>query len=299
MKVFRIVGRSIRDAFKSVIRNFGLAFSSVSCITITLIIVAIFAILSYNVDKIATLIKQDFTIVVFLEKETNEERTIEIKKELEAIQNISEIEFESKEKIAKDLSDSSDVFKSIIDNWKDGKNPLKDSYLIKVKDALQINETAKKVKDIEGISLVKYGEEIVGKLLQTFNFVQQSLIVMVVALVIVTIFLISNTIKLTIYSRKREIEIMRLVGSSNTGIKLPFIFEGLFIGIIGSLIPIALTIFGYQYIYTHFDGKIISEFFTLIKPVPFVYLTSVALLILGIFVGMWGSSRAVRKYLRI
>lgn len=122
---------------------------------------------------------------------------------------------------------------------------------------------------------------------------------MVLALIVVTAFLISNTIKITIFSRKREIEIMRLVGASNLNIKIPFLFEGLFLGIFGSIIPILGTIYGYTALYNNFNGQLFSPFIQLLKPEPFIYIISAILLGIGILVGMFGSSRAVKKHLKI
>ena len=122
---------------------------------------------------------------------------------------------------------------------------------------------------------------------------------MVIALVIVTAFLITNTIKITIFSRKREIEIMRLVGSSNINIKVPFILEGLFLGLMGSIVPIILTVFGYNKLYEKFDGQLFSPFIKLIVPEPFVYNISLILVGIGILVGMFGSYTAVKKHLKI
>ena len=114
----------------------------------------------------------------------------------------------------------------------------------------------------------------------------------------VTAFLIANTIKLAIYSRKREIEIMRLVGASNISIKIPFIIEGLFIGIFGSIIPILIVVFGYTTLFDFFGGELFT-LATLVDPVPFVYMISLLLLGIGVAVGMLGSYQAVRKYLKI
>ena len=92
---------------------------------------------------------------------------------------------------------------------------------------------------------------------------------------------------------------MRLVGTSNYAIKLPFIFEGLFLGIMGSIIPIIITIFGYNKLYEQFDGQLFSPFIKLIVPDPFVFIISLVLIVIGIMVGMFGSYTAVRKHLKI
>ena len=121
----------------------------------------------------------------------------------------------------------------------------------------------------------------------------------VVALILVTAFLINNTIKLTIFSRRSEIEIMRLVGTSNFAIKLPFIFEGLFLGAIGAIIPVILTIYGYIIAYSRLDGHLFSKMISLVKPFGFVLYVSLILVAIGALVGVIGSYKAVRKYLKV
>ena len=125
------------------------------------------------------------------------------------------------------------------------------------------------------------------------------MIIAMIALVFVTLFLITNTIKITIFSRKREIEIMRLVGASNFSIKQPFVIEGFCLGFLGAIIPICATLYGYSAIYKHFNGQLFSPFVKLVPAEPFIYWVSLILLGLGVVVGMFGSYRAVRKYLKI
>ena len=115
----------------------------------------------------------------------------------------------------------------------------------------------------------------------------------------VTVFLIINTIKLTIFSRKREIGIMRLVGASNFSIKIPFIIEGMILGLFGSIVPVILTTYGYLAFYKHFDGYLFTKLIELIPPEPFIYQASILIIIIGIIVGMIGSASAVRKYLKV
>ena len=139
----------------------------------------------------------------------------------------------------------------------------------------------------------------VEELISIFDIVKKVTLIAVVALIFVTSFLISNTIKITIYSRKREIDIMRLVGTSNTVIKLPFIFEGLFLGIIGSIIPVLVTVYGYVFLYDKMGGIVFTNIISLIEPYNFVFQVSLVLIIIGAVVGMYGSYKAVRKYLKI
>jgi len=186
-----------------------------------------------------------------------------------------------------------------MENWSPEENPLQDTYTVKVKDIEKIGETAKKIGKIENVNVVKYGEGMVEQLISVFDIVKNISIGMVVALIIVTAFLIANTIKITIHSRKREIEIMRLVGASNINIKIPFIFEGFLLGVLGAIIPIVLTIYAYTVLYEKFDGQLFSPFIKLIEPTPFIYMVSGVLIVIGIIVGMVGSLRAVKKHLKI
>lgn len=306
MRGFRTINRYFRDAFHGVFRNFSLSLASISCITITLIVVAFSLLLSMNVENFSESIRKDVTVVMFLKSDTTAEDVSKIKAELESVANIenSTIEFKSKADSALELKNGNDIFAATVDKWTDDTNPLLDSYMFKVKEIEEIDNTVKEVNNLpftkDKINNINYGEDIVHQMIVVFNVVRKICIVAVAALVLVTAFLIANTIKLAIYSRRREIEIMRLVGASNTSIKVPFILEGLFIGIIGSIIPILVTIFGYSTLYDFFGGKLFgSALAALIAPMPFVYNISGILVLIGILVGMIGSYQAVRKYLKI
>ncbi len=299
MKLFRMLGRSIRDAFKSVIRNFSLSLASISCITITLVIVAIAIIASFNVNNFTSEIEKDLTIVVFLDNDVTEAQIKDVKSDLEDISNIEKIEFQSKTDVKKQMQDESEVFSKILDTWPEDESPLKDTYQIKVKDVNKIGATAEKIQKIKNVSVVRYGEGMVEKLISAFDSVKKVTYGVVIALVIVTIFLIVNTIKLTISARKREISIMRLVGASNFTIKTPFIVEGMILGLLGSIVPVIFTTYGYLTFYKHFNGYLFSELIKLILPEPFIYTVSGIVIVIGILVGMIGSASAVRKYLKI
>lgn len=300
MKFFRNIRRYFRDAMKSVIRNFSLSLASISCIAITLIVVGISIVLSYNVENMTDSIKKDVTMVVFLKPDTTEDEVKDIQKKITNMGNIEEIKFKSKKEYAEETKERDEVFSFIVDNWTDETNPLLDSFLIKVKEVEEIKNTASSIKKIDKVELVNYGEGMVDQLITVFDVIRKVSIGAVVALILVTAFLIANTIKLAIFSRKTEIEIMRLVGASNISIKIPFIIEGSFIGILGSIIPIILMIYGYTSLYNYFDGKLFgSSLAMLIEPYPFIYLSSLLLLGIGIVVGMFGSYSAVKKYLKI
>ena len=301
MKMLRMLGRSIRDAFKSVFRNFSLSLASISCIAITLVIVSISIIASYNVNNFTEEIEKDLTIVAFVDNDADEDDIEEIKTKLNKIDNIEQdkIKFETKKTVKENMQKESEIFNAVMSGWDEKDNPLKDTFQIKVKDVEKISKTAKQISNIDNIATVRYGEGLVDKMITAFDSIQKIAYGAVIALIIVTVFLIVNTIKLTIYSRQREISIMRLVGANNFTIKTPFIIEGMFLGLLGSLIPIALIIFGYPKLYTNMNGYVFSPLINLIRPYPFVYSVSGLVAIIGMIVGMIGSSSAVRKYLKV
>ena len=168
MKALRILFRNIRDAFKGVFRNFSLSLASISCITITLIVVAVSIVLSYNVENFTNLVEKDVTIVAFLDNDLEDEDIDELKDKVGNINNVSKYEFISKKDITKDMMESSDVFDSIMKNWSDDENPIQNTFQIKVKDITKIDNTAKSVKKLKGVTLVKYGEGMVDQLVKVF-----------------------------------------------------------------------------------------------------------------------------------
>ena len=302
MRIFRIIGRSIQNAGKSILRNFSLSMASITCSIITLILVSIGMLLSYNINNITKNIENELTIVIFMDKNITTDELNKTKEDLNNIDNVKHVTFKSKEDIKNNMANENDTFNKIISTWEEGENPLQDSFIIEVKDIKDINETATTIKNMEKVSLVKYGETTVNDLIKVFSAVKKITIGLVVGLILVTAFLINNTIKITIFSRKREIDIMRLVGTSNIVIKLPFFIEGFFIGFIGSLVPVLITIFGYSYAYNALNTVNLSNIMnilTLVSPGEVIYKVSLLLILIGTVIGAFSSVKAVRKYLTI
>lgn len=309
MRAIRIFKRNLADSFKGVFRNFSLSLASISCIAITLILVGFSIIMSYNVNNFTTSIEKDVTIVVFIERDTTEEEIEEIRNKIESLDNIDEekingitkkkVEFVSKEITKTNMKKNHETLEGIMDQYDTETNPLQDSFLVKVKDIEQIGETAEKIKLIDNVDIIKYGEGTVEYLVKVFNAVKKICVVVVVALILVTAFLISNTIKITIQSRSKEIEIMRLVGASNPYIRQPFFFEGIILGLLGSIIPIVAVSYGYYYLYDKLGGQLFTAIIPLVKPSAVLYDASITILIVAVVVGAFGSFRAVRKYLKI
>ena len=293
MKAFRILSRNIRDSFQSVFRNFSLSLASISCITITLLVVSISMILSVNVNNFATLVEKDVTIVTFLDANISKEKIKVVEQEIKRLNNIESITFQSKDEITEDMKSSSDTFKSIMDEWSEEENPLQDTYLVKVEDINKIASTAKKIIAIDGVDVIKYGEGMVEQLVSVFDVVRKICLGMVVALIIVTAFLISNTIKITIFSRKREIEIMRLMGVSNWYIRFPLIMQGAFYGFSGAviaLLPLNVVQNGLNHMH---------QFFMVPTPLYAQTFVITVMFAMAILFGAGGSFLCIKKHLQV
>lgn len=297
MRAIRVFFRSFNEAFKSVFRNFSLSIASVTCTTITLILVSISILFSYNVNNVTKKLENELTIIVYLEKDATKEQADGLESRILSIKNVEEVKFKSKDEWKFEMQNYSTTLNTTLSYLKE--NPLLDSYTVKVKNVRDLRKTAEQIQKEEIVRSAEYGEGMVEQLVSIFDIVEKVTVVIVIALVLVTAFLINNTIKLTIFSRRGEIEIMRLVGTSNYAIKLPFIFEGLFLGIIGSIIPIIVTIYGYIIAYTRLDGHLFSNMLSLVEPFNFVLYVSLILVVIGSLVGIFGSYKAVRKYLKV
>lgn len=304
MKAIRIFRRNVANAFKSIFRNFSLSIASIICTTITLVIVSIAMIVSVNVNSFTKDLASTLTILVYVDKNATEDDINSIKSKLLEIKNIKsdELLYKDKETLKEETmqkTDKNSSLYSIMKTWTKETNPLESEFIISVKSIEELEETATTIEKIDKISNVQYSESVVKKMIPVFDIVKKVTIAIIIGLIVVTIFLICNTIKLTIFARKNEIEIMRLVGTSNFVIKLPFVIEGLFLGIIGSIIPIVATIWGYIISYDKLEGYFFTNFIKMVNPMPTMIYISLALLLIGSLVGMLGSYTTIRKYLKI
>lgn len=297
MKAFRILGRSIRDSFKSVVRNFSLSIASILCVTITLILVSVSIIVAFNIKNVTDKIESELTIVVYLEEDITEQNALSVQQKIESLSKVESVVLKGKDDWKVEMAEYDETFSTILDYLDE--NPLMDSLTVKTNNVNDLSSVAEYIKTLDYVKNVKYGEGMVDSIISAFDIFQKISLIIVASLVVVTAFLISNTIKLTIFSRRNEIEIMRLVGASNISIKLPFIFEGFIIGVLGSIIPILVTIYGYVILYSRLNGKFFSSLIVLIKPYNFIFYVCGVLVLVGAEVGMLGSLKAVRKYLKI
>ena len=291
--------RHIREGFYGVARHASMAFSSATAMTVTLILMSAFFMVIVNLTNITMEIEQEVQISVLIDYD-HEEASVEesIGDQIKSIDGVNSVEFFTKDQEAQYYFDNySETDEAIVEMIKQD-NPLNDAFYVKVEDGQRLGEIAAEIESIEGVATVNYGGASVVSFMEVLTMIRNVGFIMVTALLLLTIFLIQNTIKLTIFARNEEISIMRIVGAKNGYIRAPFLVEGIIIGILGSVIPILFTIFGYIYIYRISGGVVLSNIFTLIAPNPFVIYVSLGLVGLSIVVGFVGSFFSVTKYLR-
>jgi cell division transport system permease protein len=288
--------RHIKEGFFGVVRHGGMSASSSSAVSITLVIISVFALVTLNMENITNQIEGSVKISVIIDYSS--ESSIEsIQNQIESIDGVKKVEYFSKdEEFDKYVSSFDEDEQAIFAPYKDD-NPMHDSFYVEVIDGDQLVVIADTIDGIDGTS-VEYGGDAATNLITMMNNVRFGGFILAIALSLLAIYLVSNTIRITIFARANEIWIMRNVGARNGYIRSPFLVEGIVIGILGSIIPILLTIFGYIYLYDLLGGIFLTEVFTLLPPHPFVLQLSLGLLILGVIVGFIGSYISVTKYLR-
>lgn len=297
MKGFILFGNSLRDAIKSLTRNIGLSFASFLCMALTLTMIAVVLIIVLNIQYVIFHLEKEIDITVYLEQNISSEEIISLEEQIKNMSNVDTVEFVSKETWKELVTDDSDFLNNTLNIL--GENPLLDSFDIHLKDLRLLSDTAVKLEQIEGVFKVDYGQNFIQVIIEVFDAVKISAFILACILILATFLLINNTIKLTIFSRKEEIEIMRLVGSSNLAIRIPFVFEGILIGFFSSLLPIILIMYSYLLFHEKISHIALFQTIAFIPPMPFLIYLAIVLILLGILFGMISSFNAVRKYLKI
>ncbi|MGD7050705.1 ABC transporter permease [Rossellomorea marisflavi] len=291
----RTYGRHFRESFKSIGRNGWMTFASVSAVTVTLLLVGVFVVLMLNMNKVATDIEKDVEVRVLLDIGTTKEQSQEINDKIEKLNGVESIEYSSKEdelkNLVKDMGDDFRLFEQ--------DNPLSDVYVVKATNPVETGKIAKEISTYDHVDEALYGEAKVEKVFNVLEMSRNVGLVLIIGLLFTAMFLISNTIKITIVARRREIEIMKLVGATNWFVRWPFILEGLWLGILGSIIPIALVTTGYYYAYEFIKPKLQGHFIQVLDFTPFIYQVNGLILLMGCLIGAWGSFMSVRKFLRV
>lgn len=295
IQFFKSLPFHLRTAGISLLRHFVMTLSASSAVMVTLILLAAFLMIAGNVEGFASHIEDEIRIHAVLGEDiVLEEQIQESKRLIEAIDGVKEAEFSDKDhELALWIAEKGEIFAI----YEGETNPLHNAFFVSVNDPNQIQAITEQITALEFVDDAMYGGNSISQMVSMINTIRTGIVVFVILLGLLAIFLISNTIKMGIYARSNEISIMRNVGATNTFIKMPFMFEGMLIGLIGSIIPCILTYFGYRYLFNSMGGQLFSNVFAFQPISPFVFQIMGVLIVGGMLVGMIGSFISTTRYL--
>ncbi|HEL1616778.1 TPA: ABC transporter permease [Streptococcus suis] len=303
--------RHFIESLKSLKRNGWMTIAAISSVAITLTLVGLFASVILNTAKLASDLEQNVRINVYLRaNSTDQAETIvneagetvanpdyqKVYNQITAIENVQSVTYSSKDeqlqKLTATLGDTWNLFQG-------DANPLYDAYIIDTTEPQYVKTVATEIAKIDGVTEVRDGEVETERIFKLANLVRTWGLAATGLLLFTAVFLISNTIRITIISRSREIQIMRLVGAKNSYIRGPFLWEGAWVGLLGAILPSVLVYSLYKMIYTSVNASLASQDLSLISMNVFVPGMIGALFVIGIIIGSLGSVISMNRYLKI
>ncbi len=295
---------SLKTAIKSLYRNFSMSIASIILVTLTLLVLSSTIILALNISYVTDTVFQSLRINVYLEDNLKDDQIATIQTEIENVKNVSSVIFSSKDDELKSLTEGFADGDLILEYMEDD-NPLQDVYIVNLEDlgdgqseTNTMQAAADEIMKIDGVDDADYGaEQGTDSLIKTLDFVKLISNLASITLLVISVFLITNTVKLTINARRKEIAIMRLVGAKSWYIQMPFVIEGMIIGVIGGIFAYLLSTYGYGYA---LDLDAITFLRSSLIPADELS-TSVLVFIpfVGMLIGSLGSVIAIRGYLKV
>src|SRR5690625_5067202 len=294
----RTIKRHIAEGAKNIFRNGWMTIASIGAVTMTLILVGAFLALVLNLNEIAKNIEEDVEIKVLIDRSAEEQDIKKLGNQIEELTKVKTVRFACNDE---ELHSHTESMEDEGDAWLlfEQENPLNHSYIVRGKSPQETEDIAHKIAAYDHVYEINYGQDYVDNLFKFNNYARNIGLALIIGLVLTAIFLISNTIKLTIMSRSTEIGIMKLVGATNGFIRWPFFIEGMLLGILGAIIPISFIMTGYYYLDHYVSAKNTFSFVELLEFNPFAWQLSSIILVIGMFIGVWGSVMSVRKFLKV
>ncbi|CCJ33983.1 permease-like cell division protein FtsX [Caloramator australicus] len=293
MKIKRIKYYFI-ESIKNLARNRVMVVASIGTVAASLFILGIFLILALNVNNAAESIGKTLEIKVYLKDEVTTLKRMELERDIKNIKGVTEVVYISKEQALEDLKKKLGENKAIAEGF-EMDNPLPQSFVIKVEKPELISKASYEISKLDGIEKIYDGKGIVEKLIKFTNIVRVASYFLMGILAIISTFLISNTIKLAVYARRREISIMKYLGATDWFIKWPFVIEGILLGLLGSVLSILVLFFSYQYLTNNVSLNLLL--FNFVSAQSLLSFILQKFILMGALIGGFGSYLAVKRYL--
>lgn len=284
------------EALKSLFRNRFMTIASILTVTLSMFILGMFLCVVFNIDHAATYLESQVEMSIYLKEDLTTSQVMEVGKHLKALPGVESVSFVNKDEalaqFKEQLGEQAGILEAV------NGNPLPASYSLSFDTPTHLKQAAVIVSEYKAVESVQYGQDIIEQLYKVAQFIRIAGAVIIVFLAGAELFIISNTIRLTVFARRREIQIMKYVGATNGFIRWPFIYEGVVIGIIGSGIASIFIWEGYQLVLAKINEAGLV-FLPLMRVYPFMMYIVLSLLIAGVFIGALGSAISLRKYMKV
>lgn len=285
-----------KETFYSLFRNKFMAVASVLTVTLSMFILGVFLCAVLNINHMATYLENQVEMTVYLKDGLNTEQVMAVGKKLKALPDLKEIKFTNKDQAMAEFKQRLGDQQGILDAING--NPLPSSYSTSFATPASLKNAVSIVTQYPEVDSVQYGQDIIEQLYKVAQVIRIGGIILIVFLAGAELFIISNTIRLTVFARRREIQIMKYVGATNGFIRWPFIFEGMIIGFIGSGLSAFILWEGYKVVLMEM-AQAGLVFIPMIPLWPFIGYMTVMLLAAGIIIGILGSTISLRKYMKV
>lgn len=293
---FRVIKRHIKEGFKSIIRNGWMSFAAISAVSITLLLVGGLIATVMNINGLASDIEDDVSVRVYIDIAADQEAQDTLQAELEKLDNVENVTFSSREEELENVVGS---YGDTFELFEGDQNPLYNVFIVDTSGPEYTAALAEEIEPLAYVSEVNYGGAEADRLFNMTSTIRNVGGIVIVALIFTAVFLISNTIRITIFSRSTEIEIMKLVGATNWFIRWPFLIEGALIGFVGAVIPATILWFIYDAVYNTVSRFLDGTYLSLLEPNPFMFQLIFLVTGTGILIGAIGSSLSIRKFLKV
>lgn len=295
MKV-RTIEYYIREVFISLRRNNWMSVASIGTVAVSLFIFGMFLMMVMNMNKLAENMESQVQINVYLLDKVDREQARDIEKDLKEIEGVESVGFVTKDEAMERFKDRLGDQKTLLDAL-DETNPLPDSFEVTVTNPDLVKIAAEKMEKIDGVECAKYGQDVMEHLFEITRLLRIFGFTLMLVLAFATLFIISNTIRLTVFARRKEIAIMKYVGATDWFIRWPFVMEGMVLGLFGSIIAAMVL----RTAYTAMAEKVYETlaFFPLIPEQPFLTYITIVVVISGMVVGAIGSAVSIKKFLKV
>lgn len=286
----------IKEVYTSFKRNIWMTLASIFTVVLSLFILGFFSIVILNLNKMADTLESQVQISVYLKDDLSQEEIDETKETLSKIEGLQDIKFTTREEAMENFKERLGDQQFLLDAL-DDTNPLPDSFSLTVTSPQQVKTIADTATALDSVESASYSQDIINHLFNLTHLIRLIGIALIILLTGAAIFIISNTIRLTVFARRKEIAIMKYVGATDWFIRWPFLLEGICLGFIGGGLA---TIFLYI-VYNQVTQEIYEAmaFFPLIPQHPFIDYISLAILVAGIIIGALGSTISLKRFLKV